>query len=49
MILRRALLAVALCAAVAGGVVLGRRGPDLFRLGRAAARNVSDDIEALFI
>jgi len=54
MSVRFALFVAALCAAVAGGVVMrSRRGPQVAlsarKLGRAAARSVGDDWDSLFI
>lgn len=54
---RFAMIAAAVCAAAAGGALLRPRRPEplpdlgqaALRLGRAAARNVSDDWDALFI
>ena len=54
---RFAMIAAAVCAAAAGGALLRHRRPEplpdlgqaALRLGRAAARNVSDDWDALFI
>ena len=55
---RFAIIAAAVCAAAAGGALLHRRrlgapltdlGQVALGFGRAAARNVSDDWDALFI